>query len=151
MREWLQDMTVAIDKHLTQANPDLTQLVDWLSTLWPKEGREFTDSLAVSVAQAAVAGARDNAAEVLVPVVDDAAPLPGRVERTWTTRGDERVRAAHQEAAGQVRPVGAMFDVGGFQLRYPSDPMAPASVARNCRCWVVYSWPTDAKFTIPNV
>ena len=41
--------------------------------------------------------------------------------------------------------------MAGWPMRYPSDPLAPASVARLCRCWLVYAWPADAKFTIPNV
>ena len=75
--------------------------------------------------------------------------VPAAVEREWATRRDERVRATHEAAAGQVRLVGESFDVGGYDVRFPSDPLAPPSVARFCRYWLRYSWPTDARFVLP--
>lgn len=75
--------------------------------------------------------------------------IPATVERVWQTRQDGNVRSSHRDAQGQARPVGESFDVGGYDVRFPSDPLAPPSVARWCRCWLRYQWPAGAKFTLP--
>lgn len=52
----------------------------------------------------------------------------------WTTMHDQKVREAHQAADRQRRPAGAMFHVGGENLRYPGDPRGSLSNTMNCRC-----------------
>jgi len=54
--------------------------------------------------------------------------------KQWLTRNDERVRHAHAEANGQLRLLSDPFDVGGTEMRYPGDPLAPADLTVNCRC-----------------
>lgn len=54
--------------------------------------------------------------------------------KQWRTRGDSRVRHAHDEADGQLRLLDETFTVGGFPMRYPGDPSAPADLTVNCRC-----------------
>ena len=56
------------------------------------------------------------------------------VQRTWVTARDERVRATHRAAGGQVRGINEPFIVGGAQLRYPGDSRAPARETVQCRC-----------------
>jgi hypothetical protein len=60
------------------------------------------------------------------------------VTQTWLTRRDDRVRDTHKAAHGQKQPVGGLFEVGGYLLRWPGDPLAPASETRNCRCTTRY-------------
>jgi hypothetical protein len=54
----------------------------------------------------------------------------------WVTMHDEAVRDSHVLADGQRVPVGQTFDVGGYQLAFPGDPVGPPDVWINCRCVV---------------
>lgn len=54
--------------------------------------------------------------------------------KQWRTMDDDRVRRDHRDANGQLRLLDEAFDVGGFSMRYPGDPTAPASLVINCRC-----------------
>lgn len=54
----------------------------------------------------------------------------------WVTMGDEDVRDLHTPLQGVQRPVGETFDVGGFDLQYPGQPVGPPEVWINCRCVV---------------
>lgn len=62
--------------------------------------------------------------------------------KRWETFGDERVRPSHR-AVGARKPIpfNQLFQVGGSQMRFPSDPDAfgsdvPSQVI-NCRCRMV--------------
>lgn len=61
----------------------------------------------------------------------------GFTHKRWVTRHDDRVRPTHRAAEGQTAPLGSEFIVGGFALRYPADPAAPAVETAGCRCVVV--------------
>lgn len=52
----------------------------------------------------------------------------------WMTMGDAAVRDTHRAVDGQVRNLGDRFDVGGFDLLYPGEPVGPPSIWINCRC-----------------
>lgn len=52
----------------------------------------------------------------------------------WVTMHDAAVRETHVVADNQVAPVGGTFDVGGYDLRYPGEPVGPPSIWINCRC-----------------
>ncbi|MGF0163067.1 phage minor head protein [Streptomyces koyangensis] len=54
--------------------------------------------------------------------------------KQWRTRGDRRVRHAHDEVDGQLRMLDEPFRVGGHDMDAPGDPSAPASLVVNCRC-----------------
>lgn len=54
--------------------------------------------------------------------------------KQWITRRDERVRAAHRDANGQLQLLGDPFDVGGTPMMFPGDPSAPLALTVNCRC-----------------
>jgi len=54
--------------------------------------------------------------------------------KRWWTSQDDRVRATHRAAHGQVVPPGGRFSVGGATLRYPGDPLGPPQEVINCRC-----------------
>lgn len=57
--------------------------------------------------------------------------------KVWWSAEDQRVRPAHVAAHGQVQPTGDRFQVGGFPMRFPGDPRAPADLTANCRCSVL--------------
>jgi len=77
-----------------------------------------------AAARGAVSGIRD-------------AGAPGK---KWLAEDDRRTRAAHDDADGQVVPVGAKFTVGGEQLWWPGDPRGSLSNIINCRCGVAPAW-----------
>jgi len=54
--------------------------------------------------------------------------------KQWVTRNDERVRAEHRDANGQLRLFDDPFTVGGEELLYPGDPRASADLTIQCRC-----------------
>ena len=54
--------------------------------------------------------------------------------KRWTTMHDKAVRDDHALADGQVRPIAAPFNVGGYELRFPGDPKGPPEIWINCRC-----------------
>ena len=60
-----------------------------------------------------------------------------RLLKRWDTEHDQRVRVSHRQADGQVVPLSQPFQVGGFYLLFPGDPMGPPEEVINCRCDVV--------------
>ncbi len=60
-------------------------------------------------------------------------------ERTkmWVSMRDDRVRKAHKSVDGTSVPASGVFTVGGHSARYPGDPMLPAGLRINCRCFLV--------------
>jgi hypothetical protein len=63
-------------------------------------------------------------------------PLQSATVRQWVTVGDDLVRASHNDADGQLRPVGEAFNVGNSLLRWPGDTGLGAALKEiiNCRC-----------------
>lgn len=58
----------------------------------------------------------------------------GGLTKTWLTRKDPKVRAAHAFLEGKTVDFGEGFAVSGSMLRFPGDPLAPPSLTYNCRC-----------------
>jgi hypothetical protein len=54
----------------------------------------------------------------------------------WLSMLDGAVRETHAEAHGQIRSVGGTFDIGGYDLHYPGEPVGPPEIWINCRCLV---------------
>jgi uncharacterized protein with gpF-like domain len=54
--------------------------------------------------------------------------------KRWDTEHDPRVRETHRAVDGQVQDLGTPFDVGGFPMMMPGDPIAPADEVCGCRC-----------------
>lgn len=63
-----------------------------------------------------------------------AAGSRGIRNKRWTTMHDRAVRDDHFLADGQTRPIAAPFNVGGYELRFPGDPVGPPEIWINCRC-----------------
>lgn len=84
--------------------------------------------LAVNVVTSAIEGTRVRAYS----------EAPGRYQKVWRSRRDERVRPTHVKANGQVRNVGSKFRVGAGFLMAPGDPTGPIGEVVNCRCWVEF-------------
>jgi len=58
------------------------------------------------------------------------------VTRTWVAHHDSHTRPTHIKADGQTVAGDKSFTVGGFLLRYPSDPLGPPQETCNCRCTI---------------
>lgn len=56
------------------------------------------------------------------------------LQKEWITADDERVRADHQTADGQIVEAKALFLVGGEQMEYPGDMSASGEQVIMCRC-----------------
>jgi hypothetical protein len=54
--------------------------------------------------------------------------------KRWIAMEDNAVRETHAVADGQIVRIGGTFDVGGYDLRFPGDPVGPPSIWINCRC-----------------
>lgn len=61
----------------------------------------------------------------------------------WLATSDLRTREDHALANGQTVPLDGVFTVGGWPLRWPGDPTAPASETVNCRCTVAFDLTND--------
>ncbi len=63
--------------------------------------------------------------------------FPGAdMQKEWISASDERTRAAHREANGQIVDFKKPFIVKGEELMRPGDPRGSASNVINCRCSV---------------
>ncbi|MFI6686615.1 phage portal protein [Streptomyces sp. NPDC050485] len=132
-------------------------LTDLAQALDDAQHEEATiDELATAVAEfyrattpGLVAGLAESCAVATVNgATDAAAEHSGHgVLRTWITRGDDRVRAAHRAMNGTTLPVGSPFTADGATLRYPGDPFAPLALTINCRCRLHYRTGPVAKET----
>jgi len=61
-----------------------------------------------------------------------------RLEKEWLATEDSRTRPTHSEADGQRVGMNETFTVGGYQMKRPGDPDAPAKETIRCRCTVLY-------------
>ena len=59
-----------------------------------------------------------------------------KVQKTWRSQGDRRVRKTHRKADGQSVDMGEMFIVGRGRGRYPTDSRLPKEESINCRCYM---------------
>jgi hypothetical protein len=60
----------------------------------------------------------------------------GQRQMRWVSMHDGAVRETHVKADGQIVSVNATFEVGGYKLRYPGEPVGPPEIWMNCRCLV---------------
>ena len=54
--------------------------------------------------------------------------------KRWVTMRDGSVRTIHRSADGQIADIDGTFDIGGYDLRYPGEPIGPPEIWINCRC-----------------
>jgi HK97 family phage portal protein len=54
--------------------------------------------------------------------------------KQWVAKNDDKVRIDHRILDGQTKTLGEPFEVEGFSLRFPGDPLAPPHLTINCRC-----------------
>ena len=59
-----------------------------------------------------------------------------RVDKSWISQRDRRVRSSHISADGQRVPIDQPFRIGGSMMMYPSDPAGGANETIGCRCFL---------------
>jgi len=57
-----------------------------------------------------------------------------KAAKTWITMLDDRVRDHHIPMHGVTVAAGQTFNVGGYSLHYPGEPVGPPDIWINCRC-----------------
>lgn len=114
---------------------ELDDLLDTLTDTAGKSGRWLSlNARTLATAMAAQAA------------IEQARAL-GVTHMQWLSRRDERVRATHRAADGQVRQLGDEFAVGRHHLAYPGDPSGlpgTAEEVHNCRCGLLFADADDA-------
>ncbi len=150
MREWLADVEKEVEVGQLTAET-IDDLVVTVKALYTDRTRDFTESLAISLSQGTVNGARDAAASAMTPLPGQLGERTVGIVREWVSQRDDRVRPSHKDADGTRLPVGQSFIVGGFELRYPNDPSGPPQETRGCRCRAHYSSVKSARFIVPPV
>lgn len=63
-----------------------------------------------------------------------AEPTVGPMLKRWNDEDDEDVRLTHRIADGSEVRLTQPFDVGGFPMMFPGDPIGPPHEVVNCRC-----------------
>jgi len=63
-----------------------------------------------------------------------AAGIVIRIEKEWVAIRDNRLRATHAVADGQVVDINDLFRVGSDRLLHPRDPNGSMKEIANCRC-----------------
>jgi len=66
-----------------------------------------------------------------------------KARKTWITMLDDRVRDHHVPMHGVTADAGETFDVGGYKLHYPGEPVGPPDIWINCRCHLDTSLTAD--------
>lgn len=95
--------------------------------------RYRAETIARTEAMASLHQAQD---EAIRQAVEAGAVAASVVSFVWRTARDKRVRDTHWIMEGDRVKMGNPFITGsGARLRYPGDPLGPASEVINCRCW----------------
>lgn len=114
------------------AGESIPQMAARVQEVLSTTGSERWPNRATTVARTEAIGAlnagRHDAFTIVAAEADD--PM----ELLWLATDDARTRHTHRDAEGQRVPVGTPFVVGGFELRFPGDPMGPPQEVINCRC-----------------
>lgn len=60
-----------------------------------------------------------------------------KLKKRWMSALDGRTRHTHRALNGQMRENDKPFEVDGYEIMYPGDPMAAPEMVYNCRCTTV--------------
>lgn len=103
----------------------ITQALDLTTPVEEPERSAQADRLAMWLAVAAI-----NAATYDAMTSADR----GTWAAQWLTMRDTSVRRLHRPMDGQRRSFGQTFEIAGYELRYPGEPVGPPEIWINCRC-----------------
>ncbi|MGW2100374.1 phage minor head protein [Streptomyces olivaceoviridis] len=115
------------------AGEDVAQLRGRLRQLFSREGEQLGVTREARIARTESTRAWN--AATLAAARDLTGPDRPLVKQ-WITQHDARVRHAHDAVDGALRLIDEAFTVAGIPMQYPGDPMAPAALTVNCRCYL---------------
>jgi hypothetical protein len=129
---------VAVGVNLGEGIPELRARIDnVLSTT----GSERWANRATVIARTEAIGAMNaGRADSFVAYAEETGE---ELERVWLATDDNRTRHTHEVADGQRQPLGQPFIVGGFELRFPGDPLGPPQEVIQCRCTLLLVEPGE--------
>lgn len=130
---------VAEGANLGESIPEIASRVDGVLSAthterWPNRATVVARTETLSALNAG----RDDAFSAVAEELDE--PF----EKMWLSTKDSRTRRTHVKADLQRIPVGGTFTVGGFSLRRPGDPNAPAKERIQCRCSMLLLEPGES-------
>ena len=123
-------LSVSIAEGETEAQQAMRvqKILDWA-------GEENWEGRARMIARTEATGAYNRATVLAAQAAQEVTGV--RKTKGWLSCSDERTRATHWEADGQVVELDQPFRVGGYDMQYPGDPNGPVQEVVNCRCVVV--------------
>lgn len=98
---------------------------------------EYSRARATNVARTEATGAMNNGHQIGIQKVGEALKMP--MGKEWLSVLGSTTRPTHADADGQMVEASAMFNVGGYDARYPGDPMLPAEERCQCQCTIISS------------
>jgi hypothetical protein len=119
----------------TNAGEDLDQLAARVDRVLSYTGSDRWPGRARLIAQTETT--RAYGAGTLAAGLEQSRVTGRLLRKRWDTEKDARVRTDHREVDGEVRDLGSPFNVGGFPLLFPGDPMGPADEVCGCRCGLI--------------
>lgn len=130
---------VSTGVNLGESIPQLAARVD--SVLSTTESERWPNRATVIARTETIGALNAGRADAFTVVAEDAEePL----EMFWLATEDHRTRPTHVAAEGQRVPVGSLFSVGGFDLRFPGDPSGPPQEVIQCRCTMLLVEPGES-------
>jgi hypothetical protein len=99
--------------------------------------REAAPARAVTIARSEIGSAVNGGSLAATQIV--ASATGESFWKTWLATEDERTRADHADADGQVVGLADYFQVGDSAMLHPGDPSAPADECVNCRCAISFT------------
>jgi DNA-binding XRE family transcriptional regulator len=122
----------SVRRAIRTGQPLSTAQIDRMVARYQQRWVQFrAQTIAVTESRRAASAAD---AEFWTQAVEDGVVPADAIDSIWRI-SPPNVRASHQAMRGQRRPFGEPFTSGdGNALRYPSDPLAPASDTVNCKC-----------------
>jgi len=138
MKKTAQRRAASIIANYRKENPDknIEQIADMI--LDSDDLKNSVDAMTLRTVRTEVNAAANESISYTATAMNGSRNLMKR----WETAGDERVRPDHvRVGARKPIPFDALFNVGGTQMRFPSDPEAfggnVAGQSINCRCRMV--------------
>ena len=132
---------------------NIGQVVAAVRDYYLERGKDVAEKVGETVAYATINGARDAAADMLLPMPGTDLSGTPVIEREWVSRRDDRVRPEHALTDGAALPVGTPFVMPGGSLLYPRDPSAPPHLTYGCRCRLRYyvTYRRQAPMLLPTI
>lgn len=116
----------------TNAGEDLDRIAQRVDAVLTVSGSERWPNRARLIAQTETT--RAYGAGTLAAGMEQSRVTGRLLRKRWDTESDTKVRASHRAVDGQLRQLWEPFDVDGFPMQFPGDPIAPADEVCNCRC-----------------